>query len=286
MNTGMIALHHSVFTDSIDKPDRDEILALWSERLDWAGVCIDRDRYLCGRHNSFASMTTDLTGRFSADGPLDIIVIAHATPDADARISLAGTLAARNTLVFAISDLGRLAPFSALETVRSYPEGRGLVIALDQGTVPYADPQLAALDSAADHAVGLLLGDGGQANLHTLRLLTNISPEQVQAVVSAELAYAPVDLAIIGAHVPSGVAHLVRRAPADQLCSAVWSALAQELARPDSRSRRIAVIEYEPALHTVGLLHLELSAPACARSGEPATEVFLPSSQADMRCAP
>jgi hypothetical protein len=286
MNTGLLALHHSVFTDSNDKPDRDEILALWSQRLDWSGVGVDRDRYLRGCHNSFASMATDLAGRFSADDPLDIIVIAHATPDADARISLAGTLAAGNTLVFAISDLGRLAPFSALETVRSYPEGRGLVIALDQGTVPYADPQLAALDSAADHAVGLLLGDGGRVDLHSLRLQTNVPPEQVEAVVAAELTCAPVDLAIIGAHVPSGVAHLERRAPADQLCSAVWSALAEEIAAPSSWCRRIAVVEYEPALHTVGLLHLELSAPACARSGEPATEIFLPSSQADMRCAP
>jgi len=286
MNTGLLALHHSVFADSIDKPDRDEILALWPERLDRSGVWVDRDRYLRGCHNSFASMTSDVAGRFRADGPLDIIVIAHATPDTDSRISLAGTLAAGNTLVFAISDLGRLAPFSALEVVRAHPEGRGLVIALDQGTVPYEDPQLATLDSAADHAVGLLLGAGGQAELHTLRLLTNIPPDLVEAAVAADLSCTPVDLAIIGAHVPGGVNHLVRRAPADQLCSAVWSALAQQIAAPSSRCRRIAVIEYEPALQTVGLLHLELSALDHPRPGKPAAEIFQPPAQADKRCAP
>jgi hypothetical protein len=206
-------------------------------------------------------------------------VIAHATPDADARISLAGTLAAEHTLVFAISDLGRLAPFSALEVVRSHPDGRALVIALDQGTVPYADPQLATLDTAADHAVGLLLGAGGLADLRTLRLLTNISPDRVEVAVAAELSAAPVDLAIIGSHVPSTASHRVRRAPDDQLCSGVWSVLAQELAAPHSRCRRISVIEYEPVLQTIGFLHLEISAHDHSRPGEPAAEVSQPSPQ-------
>ena len=283
---GLLAMHHSVFTDSTGKPDRDEILALWPERLTWSGVPVDRDRYLAGCHNSFASMTSALASRFSDDGPLDIIVVAHATPDADARTSLAGTLAAGNTLVFAISDLGRLAPFSALEVARSHPDGRALVIALDQGTVPYADPQLAALDTTTDNAVGLLLGAGGPAGLGALRLLTNIPPDRVEAVVTAELSAAPVDLAIIGSDVPSLAVHRVRRAPADQLCSAVWSALAEEFAAPISCCRRIAVIEYEPALQTVGILHLELSAPGHRSPGEPTTEVSSPPTPADMRCAP
>jgi hypothetical protein len=157
-----------------------------------------------------------------------------------------------------VSDRGRLAPFSALRIALAHPGlARILVVAQDQSSVPFEDPDLADLDTTADHAVALLLstlpGTTG-ARLELLPDACEVTPGTVGAAVDAALAGRGVDLVIAGPHVgpltDSLTGPLAGRgvigAPGDQLCTAVWSVLADEL--PGTGARRIALVDYEPAL--------------------------------------
>lgn len=235
------------------------MLEFWAERLAPQGIGVDSDRYLHGHHNSFTAMSRAVIEHLRPGEPLDLIIAAHATPDFDSRMSLAGSLAAPGTLVFAVSDQGRLAPFSALRTALGFPDRpRALIVILDQGTFPYPDTAGSLLGAAADHAVGLAMDPGGAVSISPPRQWCDLPTQRVAAVLTDELNALAPDLVIVGSHVPAPAAFRVRVAPDDQLCTGVWSALAQELAAEPDRPRRIVVADHEPELACLGLVCLDV----------------------------
>ncbi len=253
MTLSLDAVRHTVFGAQDGTEAAQRLLGYWGERLSPYRVPVAPHRYLGGNRNSVSSMTCAVAAPHQADGPLDLVIGAHAVPDSDPFLSLSGSYAHRydaDALVFGVSDRGRLAPFSALRIARAHPGlSRILVVALDQSSVPFEDPGLDDLDTTADHAVGLLLsavpGAAG-ARLDLLPDACEVAPGAVRAAVDAALAGRGVDLVIAGPHVGPVTGHRVVEAPRDQLCTAVWSALAEELSR--TRARRIALVDYEPSL--------------------------------------
>lgn len=230
-----------------------ELVGYWGQRLAAYQVPVAPQRYLEGNRNSLCSMVLRMVDPHWTDAPLDLVVGAHAIPDSDPFMSLSGSYAHRfddQALVFGVSDRGRLAPFTALRIARAHPGlDRILVVVLDQYSVPFDDPALADLDTATDHAVGLLLsaapGAAG-ARLDLLPDVCEVAPGAVRAAVNAALSGRGVDLVIAGPHVGPLTDHPVVQAPRGRLCTAVWSALADELSR--TRARRIALVDYEPML--------------------------------------
>jgi hypothetical protein len=259
------AVRHTVFGAEDGTEAAQGLLGYWGERLSPYRVPVAPHRYLAGNRNSVSSMTCAMVEPHWTDAPLDLVIGAHAVPDSDPFLSLSGSYAHRfdaEAMVFGISDRGRLAPFSALRVALAHPGlARILVVAQDQSSVPFEDPGLADLDTTADHAVALLLStlpDATGARLELLPDACEVTPGTVGAAVDAALAGRDVDLVIAGTHVgPLTGQHVgprvgplasrgVIEAPGDQLCTAVWSVLADEL--PRGGARRIALVDYEPVL--------------------------------------
>lgn len=222
------------------------LAALWADRLNSGGA--PPPRGFGGPGRSFAAMAAALLDRLPGGAATDLVVLAHVTPDLDPRDSVAGALAAPGRLVFAVSDQGRLAPFTALRIAATFPDReRPVVIALDQARVPYADPDLSALDDRADHAVALRpdLGFG------PVRQWAAVPGDRLDDVLAGALEVERPDLAVLGPALPPPPGRRWHRAPGDRLGTAVFDALAAELERPDAGRQRITVVEYEPA--TAGL---------------------------------
>lgn len=229
------------------RPERG-LRALWTERL--GGEPAPAGGHLERPGHSFADMCTELVAELRATGDLDLVVLAHVTPDLDPRDSVAGALAAPGLLVFAVSDQGRLAPFTALRVAAAFTDRpRAAVIVLDQAVVPYSDPDLSALDETDDHAVAIR----PELGFHRVRQWAGVTGDRVAEVLDAALAAEQPDLVILGPALPPPEGYRWRRAPGDQLGTAGFSALAAELtdpsgpAGPGDRPRRITVVEYEPA---------------------------------------
>ena len=249
-------VRHSVFGAGDGTEAAQRLLGYWGERLAPYRVPVAPDRYLGGNRNSVSSMTCAMVDPHWTDARLDLVIGAHAVPDSDPFLSLSGCYAHRfdaDALVFGVSDRGRLAPFSALRIALAHPGlARILVIAMDQSSVPFEDPGLDGLDPTADHAVALLLSgapDASGARVDLLPDVCEIAPDAVDAAVDAALCGTgrDVDLVIAGPQVgPLAAGFRVVEAPRDQLCTAVWSTLADELSR--GGARRIALVDYEPAL--------------------------------------
>ncbi|MBD0696092.1 hypothetical protein [Streptomyces sp. CBMA123] len=118
-------------------------------------------------------------GALDALGPLDaedapeMAVIAYAAPDFEHTELVASCVRRRlpgDPLAFALSDQGRLAPFSALRVAVEYARRCGwsrlLLLAVDQGTQPFPLPTDSPAGLRGDAAVALLLRwDGGDRPL-------------------------------------------------------------------------------------------------------------------------
>lgn len=260
----LVAAHHARFGADPANVAKPELLSYWSERILPYGEPVRPDRYLTGNRNSLTDMSMHVVDRYRDGRPFDLVVTAHATPDCDPLISLTGSYARRHddgALVFAVSDQGRLSPFTALRVAAVHPwRGRALVIALDQSSLVSTEPRPADLDPVTDHAVGLLLDRRVGMPLELVATLTEVAADDVAAAVRTALDGRGVDLLIAGPRVPSPAGHPVRRAASDQLCTAVWTTLAAEIATAARPARRIAIADYEPDLGCLGLAVLDVPA--------------------------
>jgi hypothetical protein len=105
-----------------------------------------------GTGNTFASMAETMLAGLD---PVDVLIIAHATPDLDPRVS-AGLGSSHQfddePLVFAVTDQACSAAFTAIrlagEYVRRHSYRRALVLVLDQSTLPYESAAVLGGDAA------------------------------------------------------------------------------------------------------------------------------------------
>ncbi|MGW7362920.1 hypothetical protein ACWGI8_05690 [Streptomyces sp. NPDC054841] len=218
-----------------------------------------------GTGNTFTAMAQVLLGELAPKGtPIDLAVVAHATPDLDCRhaaVTFLSEAIPGRPQVFTVSDCGSAAPFAALHLATEYALRHGhhqvALFVLDQATLPYDTGQ----HLAGDAGVALLLTDSPSAGRLALRQTAGIAPRDVADAVRAVLdelggdASLPV---IAGAGVDPardlpGHGGRIVRAEAGYPASGTLGALATDPLWREGRDDRIAVVDYEPTTGDLSL---------------------------------
>ena len=220
------------------------------------------------RRNSFTDMALAAVSWLSpADRCVDLVIIAHATPDAEPGF-VACTLSERlaeGTLVFAISDQGPAAQFTALRVadayVRTGAHRRCLVLLLDQKTVAGPVPPAPGADPLRDSAVALVLDDTGDGPAGGSALLlwqrTGLDAADVgQAIRDALPRMIPA--ADTGrtrvVHGPGLDAHAAllppgrRRARDGMPCTGLWTEFAAMARAEGGALKSLVLADYDPEL--------------------------------------
>ncbi|MEU0242473.1 hypothetical protein ABZ234_32755 [Nocardiopsis sp. NPDC006198] len=192
---------------------------------------------------------------------IDRIVLAHSLPDSQPGYSVCASLVHASdgpTTAFSVSDQRAATPFTALRIAAEYlhgdPDGRALVLALDQGELPWEVP---GGTPVPDHEVGigLLLGEGAPSGdmLHW-RATGLDAADAARAVADVHTdvrrAFSGPVTFVLGGGVPPVHVHdpdtEIRRGPVGLVCTSVWTGL-HDL-RLTSPGRAVVVVEYDPPL--------------------------------------
>jgi len=208
----------------------------------------------------------------STDDPVDLVILAFAVPDARAGRTTAtyrGASLPGDPLAFAVCDQGTAATFTALRLARELARTgdcrRGLVLVVEQATLPYLPDGPAALP-ARPAAVALRCGDTGPARLAVHRQHAGVPAGVLDALLAAELAElcaGPGEVTLVlggglaGRATPPRTVDRVRIAPDGQPATGVWWALADELM--PGGPRRVVLADHEPALGYLGLVALDVA---------------------------
>jgi hypothetical protein len=286
-----------------DQAFRQAMLRYLEDMLRPFGVPYRPDCFDSGNQNCYSYLAEQLiaclpaasTREQDAQAGPGLVVIAHATADCEPGRSLSGyltTLLPAEPLCFAISDQGELAPFSALELMRSFIVSgwprTALVLVLDQSTLPYAarpEPD----GPPADHAIGLLFASaparapasapvGASRPLVAVRQRSGVAAGQLAETLAEMVGDLPslglpagqvtllAGAGLLAACEPESLARLVpappsglriRPVPAGPPCVGPWASLASLTGPGDDLAGladdRMLVIEYDQALAAVAV---------------------------------
>ncbi|MFG3052745.1 hypothetical protein ACGFZP_17540 [Kitasatospora sp. NPDC048239] len=208
-----------------------------------------------GGGNTFTTMATALLRDLAPPGlPIELALVAHATPDLDCRLAAVTALSELlpgHPLAFAVADCGSAAPFAALRLAGAYARRDGhravAVFALDQHTLPYGSGPR----PAADAGVALLFTDTGTEGRLTLSRLPGTTAEEVPDALRSALTGlgAGPDLPLVlgpgldrARHLPGHTGRIAQSAPG-RPASGTLTALAAE----PGRARHLALVDYDPA---------------------------------------
>lgn len=186
-----------------------------------------------------------------ADAPVDLIVLAHVTPDAEPgwpASFLTGALPGE-PLAFAVADQGVVAPFTALRVAAAYACAdrieRVLVVLLDQGTFLTVGP----LPEVGVGLVALVLARDGTLGELSTQVVTGVTPPQARSVLASSLAdfagTSTTGAALSPATGPQGTALHPGELPATGL----WRGLTGRAAGAGP----VALADYEPAARCLGI---------------------------------
>ncbi|GAB2793206.1 hypothetical protein [Amycolatopsis magusensis] len=209
------------------------------------------------RGNTFTSMAHALLDdELSADEPIDLAIVAHATPDFDPRLSAAVSLTAvlpGGPLVFSLSGQGSSVAFTALRVAAAHARRHGsrrvLVLVADQTGMPYESDR-----PVRDAAVALLLEAGERG--FDLRTRPGVAPEAVPEALAALLAEFPEPATVIAGRGVGPLAGAREVAPGFP-ATGLWAALAEQgLASP------VLLADHDP-------VHLDLNVCVVTGAGSP-----------------
>ncbi|PRX70537.1 hypothetical protein B0I32_101632 [Nonomuraea fuscirosea] len=215
-----------------------------------------------------------LEGCGAGSGHIDVIILAYANTEFFVPEGAGSFLAEEfpsAKMVYAVTEQGKLAPFTALKLAQCHLQEeeceRAAVVAIEQRAVPLVDdhdagrPEVDAaaaillsrdISAASTEMPGVALRKvGGQAELGPL-------VREMLRIVTAQLDGDP--LIVIGERIPSGEAasfsSRVRRAEAGRVCTGVWETLDRSLRGDDGDggySGPVVAMEYEPMLDQLGV---------------------------------
>jgi len=206
---------------------------------------------------TFTAMAQDLVAELDlGDDLVDLAMVAHSTPDLDCRLSAATYLSEELTngpLVFALSDSGTCAPFTALELAGDYARRHGyrraLVLVLDQSTLPY---EIDGTAPAGNAGVAILLEDNGSLSVgHEIGVRSADLPGAVDAALGSLLGPDSAATVVVGAGIdPELVRHSgpVLVAEPGYPCTAAWSLLAAHGVDADP----VVLIDHDPSTGDLG----------------------------------
>jgi hypothetical protein len=216
-----------------------------------------------------------LEGHREASGPIDLIVLTYANseilPREEAGLYLASAFPSAR-MVYAVSDQGLLAPFTALKLIAGhFREGdfeRAAVVALEQGYVPLVCGQPAKMPTS-DVAVAVIVERGASpapaASPPVILRKAGGSANAARAleeILRAETLPLGGDPVIaIGEHVPlidqfSVLSPHVHRAVPGRVCTGVWEKLDQCVRGRPGYSGPVLAVEYDQALDCLGVVSL------------------------------
>lgn len=197
---------------------------------------------------TFTEMVTGVVDELSAFGPVDLVVLAHSTPDAEPLwpgTYLSSALPGEPHS-FAIADQGVTAPFTALRLAGDYTRADGfqrvLVIAVDQTRL---DAEPGTPLPSADRLVALVLerapaGERGIAVGLWPDVAADAAPTAVRAAIRGTA------IAVLGGELAARSTFPPRvrpvAAPAGQPCTGVWSAMTTV----DLGGHPVVVADYDP----------------------------------------
>jgi hypothetical protein len=207
---------------------------------------------------TFTAMAGELHMDLELTEQVDLAVVAHSTPDLDCRLSAATYLSEalpNGPLVFALSDSGTCAPFTALQLAGDYARRHGyqraIVLVLDQATLPYEVSGPAPLGNAG---VAVLLESGGPSALsvlHEVGVREADLPGAVDAVLGSLVGPGSLATVITGAGIdPALVRHdgpVLTGAPGFP-CTSAWSLLAAHGVSADP----VVLIDYDRTTGDLG----------------------------------
>jgi hypothetical protein len=205
------------------------------------------DRVTRARGNPFLAMARDLLAGQLSGEQIDLVIVAHAAPEFDPRLSAPVNLTAvlpGEPLVFSVSGQGGLAPFSALRIAGSYVRRHGfrrvLVLIMDQGVTPYDTPE-----RLRDAATALLFeADGGRPV--RVGYVPEVAPDAVPATVAG---FGGSEAVVIG----TGLARTgswpdAITAPAGFPCTGLWAPLAD-----GTVTGPVLLADYDPHRRALGV---------------------------------
>jgi len=219
------------------------------------GVAVRPEVLVAG--TTFTAMAQDLVAELDlGDDLVDLAMVAHSTPDLDCRLSAATYLSEELTngpLVFALSDSGTCAPFTALELAGDYARRHGyrraLVLVLDQSTLPY---EIDGTAPAGNAGVAILLEDDGSLSVgHEIGVRSADLPGAVDAALGSLLGPDSAATVVVGAGIdPELVRHSgpVLVAEPGYPCTAAWSLLAAHGVDADP----VVLIDHDPSTGDLG----------------------------------
>ncbi|WP_304452947.1 hypothetical protein [Nocardiopsis sp. YSL2] len=199
----------------------------------------------------------------SSVGRIDRVVLAYALPDSQQGYSVCASMVHSSpglATAFAVSDQGVTSPFTALRvaggTLRGDSGERALVIALDQGAIPWEPPPETPVPGR-DLGAALLLGGedpsrgGGLLHWQATPVDATGAARAVEEVLADVRSRTPGPCTLVlGCRVPGPTAPgpevTVLRAPSDLVCTAVWSRAHGAGIAHDGDP--VVVVEYDPVL--------------------------------------
>jgi hypothetical protein len=253
---GIRQLTHRVFPESgpyVRDPRR---LRHYRDLLTPWGVALDEGMLRRGGRNSFRAMSAELVEQLDLPAAVDLVVLAHSTPDFDPIFSAASHLAylcPGEPRAFAVSDHGVGAPFAALRVIAAHlrwPEFTdALLVVLDQTSLPNYDEQVHR-QLVEDSGVAVLIGAAGRSRVAGVACLDDVGRDDVPRLVTRLLEGEPAGTLLLAGPTlelaaASGPVH---RASSRYLCTAVWVALSEHLDQWRDRFERVLVVDHDDRL--------------------------------------
>jgi hypothetical protein len=230
-----------------------------------------------GAGNTFEDMAHEVLAGFAdSPGPIDLLVLSYATPDARPISLTAALLLPRiqgDPMILGITDQGRTAPFTMLSLIRSYLRRHGfrraVGVALDQSFLPYDIPPSGPLHVAGDRAVALLVESappGGSSGECEVRQASGVTPHDAPktlAELTAGLMPPHGARVLLGPGVDEGwplpgEPATVRRVLEGYPCTALLGALAEQLR--EAVPGPILLVDYDEELGDLSVCRVEQAA--------------------------
>ncbi|MEV8639258.1 hypothetical protein AB0395_47150 [Streptosporangium sp. NPDC051023] len=239
--------------------DRRTVTQHYEEMSASYGLSLPFEELASSRRNTFADIAAAVLPRDT--GVPDVIMMAHLTPDYDARRSptseLVGLLG-DGPLPYRVSDEGTVSPFTALrlagEHARWDPAERVLLLIMDQADTRPVRPVPATAVVERDSVVALSLSRSTTTAGIPVRRLTGVTREQLRDALAGivgetlpgETPYALVlGAGLAGLPAPAGARDVLHARPGLG-CTGVWAALAEHAPRLRAGGHPVLLAEYDP----------------------------------------
>jgi hypothetical protein len=259
------------FTDH-DRVYFTDLLATYGAELDDAS-------WASGR-TSFTDMIMAMLPALGASGEsFDLAVLSGTTPDSQPGFPLCRLSATTDHagLVFAVSDQGVVAPFTALSMVvdifRAGSDGRALLFVADQSTFVHSADTVKWLRPGRDSAVAMSWENRGPDAIAPYTAYASV-PADLSALLEAELSRrlpaGATCTVVLGRTAAPHLATLstsdeVLIAPAGLPCTGIWSVLARNLAGWRGKGKYVVMADYDEGQHRLSACTLSVARAGTAK---------------------